>query len=161
MEPAMSLVRGKLRRALVAASFALSALLLAAVAAEARTEAGAAPGKVLIQVDKRSQRMIVYVDGEKRYSFRVSTGRRGHETPGGAYGVKRLEAMHYSRKYDDAPMPHAIFFRGGYAIHGTAAVGRLGHPASHGCVRLSNRDAATLYALVQRAGQRNVRIRIG
>jgi lipoprotein-anchoring transpeptidase ErfK/SrfK len=56
--------------------------------------------------------------------------------------------MHYSRKYDNAPMPHSIFFKGGYAIHGTNHVGMLGRPASHGCVRLSPANASILYAIV-------------
>ena len=71
-----------------------------------------------------------------------------------------MKLMHYSKKFDNAPMPHSIFFRGGYAIHATNAVRNLGRPASHGCVRLSPKDAAALYALVEKMGMRNVSIRI-
>ena len=69
-----------------------------------------------------------------------------------------MHKMWYSRKYDMAPMPHSIFFHGGYAIHGTDHVRSLGRPASHGCVRLHPRNARTLYNLVRRNGPRNTRI---
>jgi lipoprotein-anchoring transpeptidase ErfK/SrfK len=59
-----------------------------------------------------------------------------------------------------APMPHSIFFRGPFAIHGTTAVSRLGQRASHGCVRLHPDNAATLFALVQQQGPANTRILI-
>src|SRR5215218_4958323 len=58
-------------------------------------------------------------------------------TPAGSYYVQRMERMWYSRKYHMSPMPHALFFEGGLAIHGTSAIRQLGRPASHGCVRLS------------------------
>jgi hypothetical protein len=60
--------------------------------------------------------------------------------------------MVHSAKYGNAPMPHSIFFYGQYAIHGTNAVGHLGRPASHGCVRISPANAATLFAMVQKQG---------
>ncbi len=62
--------------------------------------------------------------------------------------------MHYSRKYHMSPMPYSIFFAGGYAIHGTYATAYLGRPASHGCVRLSPENAATLFHMVQAEGAR-------
>ena len=56
-------------------------------------------------------------------------------------------------------MPHSIFFSGGYAIHATPHVGNLGRPASHGCVRLSPSNAATLYGIVSRdRGDTTIRI---
>jgi lipoprotein-anchoring transpeptidase ErfK/SrfK len=67
---------------------------------------------------------------------------------------------YYSKKYDWAPMPYAIFFRGGYAIHGTFETKRLGTVASHGCVRLSPDHARQLYRLVQAHGRGNVSIRV-
>jgi lipoprotein-anchoring transpeptidase ErfK/SrfK len=65
-----------------------------------------------------------------------------------------------SRKYYNAPMPHAIFFHSGFAIHGTNDLARLGGPASHGCVRLHPSHAAALFALVGRNGPRHTRIQI-
>ena len=119
-----------------------------------------AAAKVDVHVNLSSQRMTVKVDGKHYATWPVSTGRREYYTPRGSYRPKWLKKMHYSRKYDNAPMPYSIFFRGGYAIHGTGAVGRLGAPASHGCVRLSVPNAAKLFSLVQKHGRANTRIRI-
>lgn len=107
---------------------------------------------VVAQVDNASQRMTVVVDGVPTYSWPVSTARSGYQTPAGSYSVKRMERMWYSRKYDMSPMPHALFFRGGYAIHGTYSIRQLGRPASHGCVRLSPSNARTLFSLAQQHG---------
>ncbi len=114
--------------------------------------------KIVAKVDLSSQRMNVYKNGRKLYSWRVSTGRGRYRTPTGSYRPTVLRRMHYSSKYNNAPMPHSIFFRGGYAVHGTNHVRRLGRPASHGCVRLHPRNAAKLFNLVRRNGQRNARI---
>ena len=57
-----------------------------------------------------------------------------------------------------SPMPYSVFYHGGYAIHGTGAVSRLGRPASHGCVRLHTANAKTFYNLVRRVGMGNTRV---
>jgi hypothetical protein len=111
-----------------------------------------AQAHVVIHVDKSNQRMTVSVDGERRYSFVVSTARAGYSTPNGTYRPERLERTWFSKEYYNSPMPHSIFFHGGYAIHGSYEISRLGGPASHGCIRLHPQDAAELYALVQRQG---------
>ena len=112
-----------------------------------------ASADVLITVDKSVQRMIVMVDGSVRWVWPVSTGRRGYETPDGSYTVFWLDEDHYSEEWDDAPMPHSIFFtKRGHAIHGSYETKRLGTPMSHGCVRLHPANAAMLYALVEKAG---------
>ncbi len=110
---------------------------------------GSANAEVSIHVDKTAQRLSVTVDGKPLYDWPVSTARWGYNTPNGSYHPERLEKSWYSRKYDMSPMPHSIFFDGGYAIHGSYEVSHLGRPASHGCIRLSPSHAATLYALVQ------------
>jgi hypothetical protein len=110
---------------------------------------GPAQADVSIHVDKSAQRLTVNVDGRPLYDWPVSTARWGYETPNGTYRPERLEKSWYSRKYDMSPMPHSIFFDGGYAIHGSYEVSRLGRPASHGCIRLSPSHAATLFALVR------------
>src|ERR1035437_10921497 len=70
-----------------------------------------------------------------------------------------MEADHYSKEWDDAPMPHSIFFtKVGHAIHGTYETKKLGTPASHGCVRLSPAHAATLFAMVKQDGVINTRV---
>ena len=105
-----------------------------------------------IDINLASQTMQVTSTSGASYSWPISSARAGFSTPRGYYRPQRLEAMHYSRKYHMSPMPHSIFFRGGYAIHGTSAVGQLGRPASHGCIRLSPGHAAQLYALVRQEG---------
>jgi hypothetical protein len=105
---------------------------------------------VVVTVDKTAQRLTVAVDGFTQYQWPVSTARWGYRTPNGSYRPQRLERQWYSRKYDWSPMPHSIFFNGGYAIHGSYEVSRLGRPASHGCIRLHPNNAATLFNLVQR-----------
>jgi hypothetical protein len=104
-----------------------------------------------IRVDLTTQTMTVRSDSGV-YIWPVSSARRGYVTPRGTYKPYRLARMHYSRKYDMAPMPHSIFFRGGYAIHGTTDARNLGRPASHGCIRLSKANAAALYAMVKKEG---------
>ena len=117
-----------------------------------------AAANVVVTIDKSTQRMSVAVDGATRYSFAVSTGRAGYGTPNGTYHPERLARTWFSKKYYNSPMPHSIFFHGGFAIHGSYEISRLGGPASHGCVRLHPSNAATLYALVQQEGIGNTRI---
>ena len=115
--------------------------------------------EVLIAVDKDAQRMTVTVDGQPRYDWPVSTGADGYDTPGGAHRPFRMERTHFSREFDDAPMPNAIFFTGqGHAIHGTNHTRRLGSAASHGCVRLAPKNAATLFSLVKAQGMGKTRV---
>ena len=119
----------------------------------------AAQAKVAITVDKDAQQMTVAVDGVARYRWPVSSGNPSHETPNGSFRAFRMEQDHYSKEFDDAPMPHSIFFtKVGHAIHGTDSESRLGTPASHGCVRLSRANASTLYALVQTEGVLNTTV---
>src|SRR5437588_1332812 len=120
---------------------------------------GAAQAKVAITVDKDNQQMTVAVDGVERYRWPVSSGIPSYETPNGSFRAFRMEEDHFSKEFDDAPMPHSIFFtKIGHAIHGTDSVNRLGSPASHGCVRLSPANAATLYALVGEQGVLNTTV---
>ena len=137
----------------------LAGLLLAGA-----TISGLAPtpahADVLVQIDKSSQRMAVSVDGTMRYQWPVSTGRSGYGTPSGVFHPQSMARRYFSRKYYNSPMPHAIFFYSGFAIHGTNDLARLGGPASHGCVRLHPSHAAALFALVQHQGPRNTRIEI-
>jgi hypothetical protein len=114
---------------------------------------------LLVTIDKATQRMTVSLDGVERYVWPVSTGLAGYSTPSGTYTARSMNEMWYSKQWDNAPMPHAVFFtREGHAIHGTNEVKRLGNPASHGCVRISPQNAATLYDLVSEAGLENTQI---
>lgn len=131
----------------------LAALLLLALS-------GTASAGVVAHVDLSRQRMTVAVNGVPSYSWPVSTARRGYVTPTGSYRPQRMHVRYFSKKYYNSPMPHAIFFRGGYAIHGSYAVNQLGSPASHGCIRLHPGHAATLFQLVRTYGSGNTVIRI-
>jgi len=108
----------------------LAASVLAAMLLTSAAEAG-----VVVQIDKSSQRMSVSVDGATRYNWAISTGRDGYGTPSGTFHPQAMMRSYFSRKYYNAPMPHAIFFYYGFAIHGTNDISRLGGPASHGCIR--------------------------
>ena len=120
-----------------------------------------AAAEIRITVDKNAQRMTVTVDGIERHSWPVSTGLEDYATPTGAFTPSRMARQHYSREWDNAPMPHSIFFTdAGHAIHGSNAIGRLGQPASHGCVRLAPRNAETLFRLVLAEGLENTKIDI-
>jgi lipoprotein-anchoring transpeptidase ErfK/SrfK len=138
-----------LTRIVAAAIFALC--LFAPAAARADLE---------VRVNKASQRMTVIVDGVNSYSWAVSTGLGGGPRSG-TYTPQRLERKWFSRKYNWAPMPHAVFFDEGYAIHGTVHVRNLGRRASKGCVRLHPANAAILFNLVQKRGMKNTRIIVG
>lgn len=109
-------------------------------------------------VDVSEQNMRVSIDGQLAYQWPISTAREGHHTPRGEYGVQWLSEFHKSSLYNDAPMPHSIFFNGNFAIHGTYDVNAIGSPASAGCVRLMPDDAAVLFDAVETVGERNVSI---
>lgn len=117
-----------------------------------------AADRLTVRIDLSDQRMTVSSGQRRLNSWPVSTARRGYRTPVGVYRPVRLERMWYSTKYDNAPMPHSVFFHFGYAIHGTNDLKNLGRPASHGCVRLHPKHARTLFQLIKRSGRLNTRI---
>jgi hypothetical protein len=121
------------------------------------TSANPASADIVIAIDKSIQRMSVVVDGREQHLWKVSTGTLGGPRSG-TYRPQRLEKSWFSRKYGMSPMPHAIFFDEGYAIHGTIYVSRLGNRASHGCVRLHPSNAATLFSLVRSRGMASTTI---
>ena len=119
-----------------------------------------APAKadILVTVSKSQQRLAVMIDGTEAYRWPVSTGVRGHDTPAGSFRPHDIERHWYSRQYKMTPMPWAVFFHRGYAVHGTTESYNLGRPASHGCVRLRPDNASILYALVRRQGMQNTKV---
>ncbi len=134
----------------LAAALAVLAALIAAAPARA---------DLLIQIDKSAQQMTVSEDGNLLYTWPVSTGRSGYNTPNGAFGPVGMDRDHYSREWDDAPMPYSIFFtKLGHAIHGTYEVRHLGQPVSHGCVRLSVKNASILWGLVKQNKMANTTV---
>jgi L,D-transpeptidase-like protein len=121
--------------------------------------AAPASANILITIDKSTQQMSVAVDGAQRYLWPVSTGRPGYDTPSGNFKPNRMDADHYSQEWDNAPMPHAIFFDlDGHAIHGFFDVKHLGSAVSHGCVRLSPDHAQTLFSLVKAEGMSETKV---
>jgi hypothetical protein len=116
----------------------------------------AAHADLLIKIDKSAQRMTVTVNGEQLYVWPVSTGARDYDTPSGTFKPFRMEIDHTSDEWDNAPMPYSIFFtKSGDAVHGTYEQRSLGRAVSHGCVRLSVKNAATLWKLVKQEKMAN------
>jgi hypothetical protein len=118
-----------------------------------------ASASILIQIDKTTQRMTVSQDGRQVYTWPVSTGLSQYDTPGGSFSPFRMEKEHFSREWDDAPMPHSIFFTTrGHAIHGTEHTRNIGRAASHGCVRLEPENARILFGMVKQEGMANTKV---
>jgi len=114
---------------------------------------------IVINIDKTKQRMTVLLDGVQRYDWPVSTGKAGYSTPSGTFTPLSMNKVWYSKEWDNAPMPHAIFFmKDGHAIHGSYEVSHLGKAVSHGCVRISPQNATTLYTLVEKSGLKNTQV---
>ncbi|HEV7464281.1 MAG TPA: L,D-transpeptidase family protein [Methyloceanibacter sp.] len=131
----------------------------AAATPDANAAASQAGSQILINIDKSRQEMTVFVDGVEQYTWPVSTGRPGYSTPSGNYTPTSMNEIWYSKQWDNSPMPHSIFFmKDGHAIHGTHEVKNLGKAVSHGCVRISPENAATLYALVETNGMQNTKV---
>lgn len=127
--------------------------------AVAKKKAPPPPPRLVITVNKVSQKMTVDLDGDQLYKWPISTGAPGYETPSGTFRPFRMEKEHFSKEWDDAPMPYSIFFTGeGHALHGSYHVKSLGRRASHGCVRILPANAAILFALVQKTGMSNTRV---
>ncbi len=148
-------------------SAALAALLLSvaaglspSAAAPAQKSSSAAQTTLVTRIDLSSQSMTVSYDGKVQHRWDISSGRSEFPTPRGTYRPQWTSKMWYSRKYDNAPMPHAVFFVGGVAVHGTQSISMLGRPASHGCIRLAPANAAKFYALVHQHGLKRTRIEV-
>lgn len=133
-------------------------MALASIAMLIGTATTGMAASLIAHIDVSAQTMTVKKYGRVVHRWKVSTARRGYITPRGTWRPKRMHTMWYSRKYDMSPMPYSIFYHGGYAIHGTNAISRLGRPASHGCVRLHPNNAKKLFSMVKQVGPGNVRI---
>jgi lipoprotein-anchoring transpeptidase ErfK/SrfK len=147
-----AILSARLINILAAAAFSAS------VAYFVQPSQAAAANQIVAKVDISDQTMEVSVDGRPAFQWKVSTAGSGYVTPRGSFKPTRMHEMWYSRKYDNAPMPHSIFFHGGYAVHATPHVKRLGTPASHGCVRLAPENASDFFTLVQAFGPSNTSI---
>lgn len=113
---------------------------------------------VIAHVDLGKQRMSVSIDGVQKYSWRVSTGLQGMQTPIGSYTPFALTPYYYSKKWKMA-LPYLVSIDDkGTAIHGTSMTSKLGRPASHGCIRLDTANAATFYKLIEANGMSNTQV---
>lgn len=104
-------------------------------------------GPKRVIVDKSRQELRAYEGNQLVLHTRISSGRRGRETPSGSYRARSKSLMHYSRLYDNAPMPYSVQFSGNYFIHGFSSVPR--YPASHGCIRVPMGAAREFYQWVE------------
>jgi len=134
------------------------AALATAVAREVSLPPPPPPITLMLKADLRRQRLTVVERGKVKYVWPISSGRPGYATKTGTFRPKWASRMHYSRQYDMAPMPYAVFFNRGAAFHATRATRYLGRPASHGCIRLAPRNAARLYRLVYKHGFHQTRV---
>jgi hypothetical protein len=114
--------------------------------------------------NQRPQMLYLYIDGQLATSWKVSTAAPGHVTPNfdghpsgpfypGAYTSRKFPGGDYKGLGN---MPYASFYSGGFAIHGTPSISRLGTPASHGCVRSHPDNARYFSQLVRAAGASQV-----
>ncbi len=138
----------------------MKSILMCIIIAAGLLPVDAIAAQLEARIDLSDQKMRIYQNGRLRHSWKISTARRGYRTPTGSYKPTRMHKMWYSRKYHMSPMPHSIFFKGGYAVHGTNEIKNLGRPASHGCVRLHPDNARTLFRMVERVGRANAAIKI-
>lgn len=135
----------------------IAAIILAAgIALTSFTKNSAAA--VTARVDISAQTIHVYVNGALHHVWPVSTARMGYRTPVGTYRPTVMRRFHRSSKYGGSPMPHSIFFLGGYAIHGSYEIRSLGRAASHGCIRLHPANARELFQMVSYYGPSSTRI---
>jgi hypothetical protein len=102
-----------------------------------------AMGPMAVIVSLTEQRAYVYRNGILIAVSTVSTGRKGYETPTGVFTILQKDRDHYSKKYDNAPMPYQERLTwDGVALH---AGGLPGYPESHGCVHLPTKFAELLF----------------
>lgn len=120
---------------------------------------------VWADIDKEAQRLYLYLDGVLTFTWKTSTGKFGYTTPDmDTHPDGRIYDRYTSTKYPDGDynglgnMPYAVFIQGGYAIHGTTRGnwGKLGRPASHGCIRLHPDNGQIFNLLTREHKVRNV-----
>lgn len=113
--------------------------------------AGTIEGPLQIIVSRDLQTLKVYDGDTVVASSNVSSGKQGHTTPTGIFSILEKKRMHHSNLYDDAPMPFMQRLTwSGIALHASSHV--PAYPASHGCVRMPDAFAKTLYRMTQRGG---------
>ncbi len=107
-------------------------------------------GPVVVLVSIPLQVMHVYRNGILVGRSSVSTGAKGHATPSGVFTILEKDKTHYSKTYNNAPMPNMQRLTwSGVAMHS----GQLpGYPASHGCIRMPYDFSQLLYTITAKGG---------
>ena len=122
-------------------------LLSAAMLPHAAWAEGARTLQIIIS--KNTQSMTVYDGDMVVATSRVSTGKNGHETPGGIFSIIEKRKYHESNIYSNAPMPFMQRLTwSGIALHESDSV--PSYPASHGCIRMPGMFAKSLYKMTRR-----------
>jgi hypothetical protein len=100
-------------------------------------------GPVQIFVSINQQKLHVYSDGTHVADTSIATGVPQLPTPTGVFSVIQKQVFHRSNIYSGAPMPFMQRITwSGVALHEGE---NIGHPASHGCIRMPGEFAARLY----------------
>ena len=100
-------------------------------------------GPVQIFVSINQQKLHVYSDGTHVADTSIATGVPSLPTPTGVFSVIQKQVFHRSNIYSGAPMPFMQRITwSGVALHEGE---NIGHPASHGCIRMPGEFAARLY----------------
>ncbi len=132
------------------ATLRLATLRVATAAFALALAPALAQAKVHIAVDLDAQ--TIHVEAKDQvYDWKVSSGKKGYDTPAGKFNVLWMDKDHHSDEYEQASMPNSIFFAPGFAIHGFTK-SAWGRKASHGCVRLPVDKSAILFSLVKAEG---------
>ena len=107
-------------------------------------------GPLMILVSVPEQTMHVYRNGVLIGRSTVSTGSKGHSTPGGVFSILEKKQTHRSKTYNNAPMPYMQRLTWtGIAMHSGALPG---YPASHGCIRLPYDFSQLLFKATEKGG---------
>jgi hypothetical protein len=124
---------------------------------------------IWIEAKKSEQKIYLYIDGALQYTWPISSGKRGYDTPDMDLNPNgRIYDRYSSITFPGGDynglgnMPYAVFLNGGYAIHGTTEGNWpvLGTPASHGCIRLHPDNAFIFNRLVRNYGTGSVWVTI-
>jgi hypothetical protein len=104
-------------------------------------------GPALFVVNLETQRAVLFRNGVPIGASTISSGKTGHETPTGVFTILQKRKEHYSKTYNNAPMPNMqrLTWKG-IALH----AGSLpGYPASHGCIRLPMDFSSKLFGATE------------
>jgi murein L,D-transpeptidase YcbB/YkuD len=165
-----------MKRANVWGPLLLGLLVVLALTGFTWNRSGVSPAAV--DTDTRSIELVVSLSERKLRvrsgdevlaTYSVAVGKEGHQTPTGAYRVRRIiwnpswTPPNAPWARDKKPTPPGakdnpmgrvkIFFaEPDYFIHGTTDEGSVGRAASHGCIRMRNADVIALAKLLMEHG---------